>query len=103
MFHKMSLIVFSNLDFYQVPEKELATIEFSKENLAIEVSNEELDQAYESYLQSIPTAKRVSHLMIILITMKKTKNYRQVNSIETVLTAIILKTMLFLIQKMRVR
>jgi len=51
----------SNLDFYQVPEKRtFATIEFSKENLAIEVSDEELDQAYESYLQTIPAGEKGS-------------------------------------------
>jgi len=80
----------SNLDFYQVPEKRtFATIEFSKENLAIEVSDEELDQAYESYLQTIPAGeKRVSHLMIISDNYETNQEFTEkVNSIETILTA----------------
>ncbi|OUW80252.1 MAG: hypothetical protein CBD79_02875 [Gammaproteobacteria bacterium TMED219] len=80
----------SNLDFYQVPEKRtFATIKFSKENLAIEVSDEELDQAYESYLQTIPAGeKRVSHLMVISDNYETNQEFTEkVNSIETVLTA----------------
>ena len=79
----------SNLDFYQIPEKRtFATIEFSKENLAIEVDDEELDQAYESYLQTIPAGeKRVSHLMIISDNYETNQEFTEkVNSIERVLT-----------------
>lgn len=61
----------------------------SKENSNIEISDEELKQAYEAYLLTIPAGrKRVSHLMIDIDNYETLQEFTdKVNSLRKVLTA----------------
>lgn len=79
-----------NINKYLIPEKRsFVTVEFSKENLNIEISQEELTEAYNSYLQTLPSGeKRISHLMVIGENYTSTEEFtNRVNQIGSELTS----------------